>query len=174
MHKRLIANGFSAQGKKGKEKAVQKNINHVILPDMDLLNKVMMIGNLVRDPELRETGSGKAVTELTLALDPPGGGKAAEDPRQGSGGPSEAIFVDVVLWERNAENAAEYLKKGSPVLIEGRLRMDRWEDKDTRQTRTKLKVTGDRMRFLNLAPRPAETDGRADAKPARRRQPAGR
>lgn len=137
--------------------AVAKNMNKklfsrtdsAIVVDMDLLNKVMMIGNLTREPELRKTGSGTAVTEISLALDPPGGGKGQE----GTPAQTEPIFVDVVLWERNAENAVQYLKKGSPVLIEGRLRMDRWEDKETKQTRTKLKVTGDKMRFLNLGSR---------------------
>ena len=120
-----------------------------IVVDMDLLNKVMLIGNLTREPELRQTGSGTAVTEISLALDPPGGGKGQE----GTQAQPETIFVDVVLWERNAENAVQYLTKGSPVLIEGRLRMDRWEDKETKQTRTKLKVTGDKMRFLNMGSR---------------------
>jgi single-strand DNA-binding protein len=115
---------------------------------MDILNKVMLVGNLTRDPELRQTGAGKAVTDLSLALDGPGGTR--EEP--------EPVYVDVALWERNAENAVQYLKKGSPVLIEGRLRMDRWEDKETGQTRTKLKVTGDRMKFLNLAPREERRD----------------
>ena len=136
---------------------------------MDILNKVMMIGNLTRDPELRKTGSGTAVTEITIAMDPPGGGKDGEAPV------GEAIFVDVTLWERNAENAAQYLKKGSPVLIEGRLRMDRWEAKDTQQPRTKLKVTGDRMRFLNLGSREeGENAPERNTAQSRERQPAGR
>jgi single-strand DNA-binding protein len=109
----------------------------------------MIAGNLVRDPEVRETGSGKSVANITLAFDPPGGGK-----REGNGnsGPSDAIFVEVELWERTAEIAMEYLKKGSPVLIEGRLKMDRWEDRESGKTRTKLKVAGERMKFLNPAP----------------------
>lgn len=111
---------------------------------MDLLNRVMIAGNLTRDPEVRETGNGKAVTNLALAIDPPGSHKRTEAPN------AETIFVDVVLWERNAENAADYLRKGSAVLIEGRLRMDCWEDRETRQVRRKLKIAGERMKFLNL------------------------
>ena len=139
---------------------------------MDLLNKVMMIGNLTRDPELRQTGSGTAVTEITLALDPAAGGKGRDVKQNAPAG--ETVFVDVVLWERNAENAAEYLGKGSPVLIEGRLRMDRWEDKETRQTRTKLKVTGEKMRFLNLATRSSEDGERRDTQGNRKRHAAAR
>lgn len=115
---------------------------------MNLLNKVMMIGNLTQDPELRQTGSGTSVTELRLAINSVGGGKPQDE--GGRSGQAETVFVDVALWERLAENAAQYLKKGSSVLIEGRLRMDRWEDKATGKVRTKLKVTGDQMRFLNL------------------------
>ena len=130
---------------------------------MDLMNKVMLAGNLTRDPELRQTNSGKAVAEICLALDGPGGTR--EDP--------EPVFVDVVLWERTAETAGEYLKKGSAVLIEGRLRMDRWEDKQTKQTRTKLKVTGDRMKFLNLASREQTGSSRNSGREQRSRQPVG-
>jgi len=116
---------------------------------MDLLNKVMVVGNLTRDPEVRETGSGKAVANLSLAVDPPGGGGNNRDDAR-SADPPEPIFLDVVLWERMAENAGKYLKKGSAILIEGRLQMDSWQDKDSGQTRRKLKVSGERMRFLNL------------------------
>lgn len=131
---------------------------------MDILNKVMLVGNLTRDPELRQTGNGKAVTDLALALDGTGGSREETEP----------IFVDVTLWERNAENAVEFLKKGSPVLIEGRLRMDRWEDKETKQPRSKLKVTGDRMRFLNFGPRPADSGDRQASDRPRRGHPVGR
>ena len=117
---------------------------------MDLLNRVSLIGNLTADPEVRETNNGKTVAELSLAVDPPAKpkqphqtndeGRSAEKP--------EPIFVNVVLWERTAQNAGQFLHKGSQVLIEGRLRMDRWEDKDTGKTRRALKVAGERMRFL--------------------------
>lgn len=127
---------------------------------MDLLNKVMLAGNLARDPEVRSTGSGKRVAEFTLALDPPGAKRRNESPAASVGGrapqqPSQdgTIFVDVVLWDRAAENAGEYLRKGSGVLVEGRLRMDSWEDRESGKIRRKLKVSGERMRFLNLATR---------------------
>ena len=116
---------------------------------MDLLNKVMVVGNLTRDPELRETGNGKKVAHVSLAIDQPGGaGSRQEDGSSSS--PPDPIFLDVVLWERMAENAGQFLKKGSAILLEGRLQMDSWQDKESGQTRRKLKVSGERMRFLNL------------------------
>ncbi len=125
---------------------------------MDLLNRVSLIGNLTADPEVRETNTGKTVAELRLAVDPPAkpnqphqtndDSRSAEKP--------EPIFVNVVLWERTAQNAGQFLHKGSQVLIEGRLRMDRWQDKDTGKPRLALKVAGERMRFLGApAPKPA-------------------
>jgi single-strand DNA-binding protein len=122
---------------------------------MDLLNRVLIAGRLTRDPEVRETASGKSVAELSLAMDPPGGGKSRDDRDQSS--KDDSIFVDVVVWERTAETAGEYLKKGSAILIEGRLRMDCWEDRETGKLRRKLKVAGERMRFLD--PAPARSDG---------------
>ena len=110
---------------------------------MDLLNRVSMIGNLVADPQVREVGEGKLVADFCLAFDPPGAKR--DDSNRSTG---EAIFVEVEVWDRMAENAGQYLSKGSPVLIEGRLKMDRWEDKETGKNRSKLKVAGDRMRFM--------------------------
>jgi single-strand DNA-binding protein len=119
---------------------------------MDLLNRVSLIGNLTADPEVRETTTGKTVAELRLAVDPPAKAKSSDDDGR-SAEHAEPIFVKVVLWERTAQNAGQFLHKGSQVLIEGRLRMDRWQDKETGQTRRALKVAGERMRFLG-APAP--------------------
>ena len=116
---------------------------------MDLLNKVMVVGNLTRDPEIRETASGKSVANVSLAIVRTGGGGAKTD-ADGGANPPEPVFLDAVLWERMAENAGQYLKKGSTVLLEGHLQMDTWQDKDSGQTRRKLKICGERMRFLNL------------------------
>ncbi len=109
---------------------------------MASLNKVMLIGNLTRDPELRYTPKGTAVAEIGLAVN-----------RRISGGESgerreETTFVDVTLWGRTAELAAEYLRKGRPVYIEGRLQLDTWDDKQTGQKRNKLRVVGEEMQFL--------------------------
>ena len=114
---------------------------------MDLLNKVMVIGNLTRDPELRKTANGTAVANLGLAVAQSGGGHREETP---SAHPAEPIYLDVVLWERTAEIAEQYLKKGSAVLVEGRLQMDTWQDEESGKTRRKVKISGERMRFLNL------------------------
>ena len=103
-------------------------------------NKVMLIGNLTRDPELRYTPSNTAVAELGLAVN-----RTYQDK---SGNKQEDVtFVDVTVWGRAAENCSEYISKGAPVFIEGRLTLDTWENDDG-QKRSKLKVTAQRVDFL--------------------------
>jgi single-strand DNA-binding protein len=105
------------------------------------LNKVMLIGNLTRDPELRHTPKGSAVADLGLAVN-----RKVQD---GNGGwKDETTFVDVTVWGSSAENAHKYLTKGRGVFIEGRLQMDVWDDKATGQKRSKLKVVADNLQFL--------------------------
>mgnify|MGYP003949407731 FL=1 len=108
---------------------------------MASFNRVILVGNLTRDVELKYTQGGTAVTEVTLAVN---------DRRKNQSGEwvEETTFVDVTLWARTAEVASEYLSKGSPMLIEGRLRLDRWDDKETGKGRSKLAVTGERMQML--------------------------
>jgi len=103
-------------------------------------NRVVLLGNLTRDPELRYTPSGTAVCEIGLAVN---------DRYKNAAGEwvEEATFVDVTLWARTAEVATEYLSKGSPVLIEGRLKLDSWETPEG-QKRSKLRVTCERMQML--------------------------
>ncbi len=108
---------------------------------MASVNKVILVGNCTRDPEVRYTPKGTAVTDLGLAMNrhySSDGGEKRE----------ETTFVDVTLWGRQAEVAGEYLKKGRPVYIEGRLQMDSWDDKKSGQKRTKLKVVGEQMQLL--------------------------
>ena len=102
-------------------------------------NRVILVGNVTRDPELRYIPSGTAVTEIGLAVN---------DRRKNSEGQwvEDTTFVDVTLWARTAEVATEYLTKGSPVLIEGRLKLDTWETDG--QKRSKLRVVGERMQML--------------------------
>lgn len=102
-------------------------------------NRVILMGNLTRDPELRYTPSGTAVTEIGLAVN---------DRRKNASGEwiEETTFVDVTLWARTAEVATEYLTKGSQVLIEGRLKLDSWESEG--QKRSKLRVVGEQMCML--------------------------
>ena len=106
---------------------------------MASLNKVMLVGNVTRDPELVYTPNGTAVTELGLAINDKHKDKQGE-------WVESVTFVDVTMWQRQAEVASEYLKKGSSVLIEGRLQLDSWEHDG--QKRSKLKVVGDRMQML--------------------------
>src|ERR1700744_717464 len=105
------------------------------------LNRVLLIGNLTRDPEVRYTPKGAAVTEIGLAVNRVYSGEDGEKKE-------EVTFVDVTLWARQAEIAGEYLKKGRPVYIEGRLQLDSWDDKQTGQKRSKLKVVGDNIQLL--------------------------
>ena len=104
-------------------------------------NRVILVGNLTRDPELRYVQTtGMAVCDVGLAVN---------ERRKNANGEwvDEPIFIDVTLWGRTAEVASEFLTKGAPVLIEGRLKLDTWEGKDG-EKRSKLKVTGDRMQML--------------------------
>lgn len=105
---------------------------------MASFNRVILVGNLTRDIELRYVGSGMAVTDLGLAVN--------DRVKRNDQWVEEATFVDITLWGRTAEVANEYLSKGSSVLIEGRLKLDTWE-KDG-QKRSKLHVVGERMQML--------------------------
>lgn len=118
-------------------------------------NRVILVGNLTRDPELRYTPSGTAVTDIGLAVN---------DYRKGPNGETveETTFVDVTLWGRTAEVASEYLNKGAPCLIEGRLKLDQWQDKEG-QKRSKLKVVGDRLQLLGAK---GGGGGKGGARPA--------
>jgi single-strand DNA-binding protein len=106
---------------------------------MASFNRVILVGNVTRDIELRYIASGTAVTDLGLAVN---------DRRKNDKGEwiEETTFVDVTLWGRQAEVAGEYLSKGSSVLIEGRLKLDTWE-KDGKKN-SKLRVVGERMQML--------------------------
>ena len=108
---------------------------------MASFNKVILVGNLTRDPEVRYTPKGSAVCDLGLAVN-------RQYSLEGGEKREEVTFVDVVLWARLAEIAGEYLKKGRPVLIEGRLQLDSWDDKQSGQKRTKLRVVGETMQLL--------------------------
>ena len=107
---------------------------------MDSYNRVILVGNLTRDPELRYIASGTPVAEIGLAVN---------DRRKNANGEwvDETQFIDVTLWSRQAEVAGEYLSKGSPVLIEGRLKYDTWESREG-EKRSKLRVVGERMQML--------------------------
>lgn len=105
---------------------------------MASFNKVVLMGNLTRDPQVKQIASG-SVAEIGLAVNRTWFDKATNQRKE------EVTFVDVTLWGRDAEVAGEYLTKGRSVLIEGRLSLDQWDDKATGQKRSKLKVTGERL-----------------------------
>jgi len=106
---------------------------------MAAYNRVVLVGNITREIELRYTQSGTAVTDVGLAINERKknqSGEWVDDPQ----------FIDITLWGRTAEVAGEYLGKGSPILIEGRLKLETWESDG--QKRSKLKVIGERMQML--------------------------
>jgi len=111
------------------------------------LNRVFLIGNLTRDPEIRYIPSGKAVADLNMAIN--------RKYRTASGEvKEETCYVGVVVWERQAETAGEYLKKGSSIMVEGSLRYEQWESNGEKKSR--LRVNADRIQFLDRLKRPAE------------------
>lgn len=109
---------------------------------MASFNKVVLVGNLTRDPEVKHTPGGSAVCELGLAVSRQWFDKGSNQKKE------ETAFVDCTAWGRTAEIAGEYLTKGRPVLIEGRLHMDTWDDKQTGQKRSKLKVVVETLQLL--------------------------
>ena len=108
---------------------------------MASFNRVMLMGNLTRNPELKYTPSGTAVTDLGLAVNESFKNKAGETVEQ-------TCFVDVVVWGRQAETASEFLTKGSPAFIEGRVQFDQWENQEG-EKRSKLRVRAERVQFLS-------------------------
>ena len=105
------------------------------------VNKVMLLGNITRDLEVRYTPKGTAVCDL---------GMAVNRIRTGDNGEriEEVTYVDVTIWGRQAELAGQYLSKGRSVFIEGRLQLDQWDDKQTGQKRSRLRVVGENMQFI--------------------------
>jgi len=122
------------------------------------LNRVLLIGNLTRDPEVRYTPKGTAVAEIGLAVNRIYSGEDGEKKE-------ETTFVDVTLWARQAEIAGQYLKKGRPVFIEGRLQLDTWDDKQTGQKRSRLRVVSENLQLLGSR---QEGDSSSPAPPPRR------
>ena len=105
-------------------------------------NKVILVGNLTRDPELRYTPKGTAVARITLAVNRTWKSESGENKE-------EVSFVDVDVWGRQAEVISQYMKKGRPLLVEGRLKQDTWEDKNTKQKQSKLKVVLESFSFID-------------------------
>jgi single-strand DNA-binding protein len=136
---------------------------------MASFNKVILLGNLTRDPEIRYTPKGSAVCDLGIAVN-------RQYTLENGERREEVTYVDVVLWARLAEIAAEYLKKGRPIFIEGRLQLDTWDDKQSGQKRSKLRVIGENMQMLG-SPRTASagaSDAADEDRPARATTPPPR
>jgi single-strand DNA-binding protein len=138
------------------------------MPD---LNKVFLMGRLTFDPELRRTPNGTAVTELRMATSRTWSGRDG-DRRE------ETLFIDVTVWDRQAETCCQYLRKGSSVHVEGSLRMDTWDDKTTGEKRQKIRIHADRVQFLDSrrgdggdAPSGAGMDDEMAAPPTRESGP---
>lgn len=109
------------------------------MPD---LNKVLLAGRLTREPELSFIQSGKALCKLGLAVSKKFKTKGGEQKE-------ETIFINVTCWGKTAEYVGEKLAKGRPVIVEGRLKSDEWEDKNTGQKRTSIEITADRVQALD-------------------------
>jgi len=129
---------------------------------MASFNKVILVGNLTRDPELRYTPKGTAIAKIGLAVNRVWTNEAGEKKE-------EVTFVDVDVFGRTAENVGQYMRKGRPILVEGRLRLDQWDDKQTGQKKSRLGVVAETVQFLGS---PGEGGGAPAARPRPRRLPA--
>ncbi len=142
---------------------------------MASLNKVMLIGNLTRDPEVRYTPKGTAVCDIGLAVNRRFINEATGERQE------EVTYLDVVLWGKQAELAGQYLHKGRSLFIEGRLQMDTWEDKATGQKRNKIKIVCENMQFIGGTggggggggQQADDGEGGYSAPPQQARRPAG-
>lgn len=131
------------------------------------INRIILAGNLTRDPQIRFLANEKSICEFGLAIN-----------RKFKGGDGEfkeeVTFVDIEAWGRTGELAAQYLTKGRSCLVEGRLKLDQWEDKDTQQKRSRLKVVADSIQFLDDAKADRqEHDAAPVASPTVPRAPTG-
>jgi single-strand DNA-binding protein len=121
---------------------------------MPNLNKVLIIGNLTRDPEIRVTPKGTSICQFALAVNREWKSESGEKQ-------TEVVYIDVEAWGKQGETIAKYMVKGRPLYVEGRLKLDQWEDKNTKEKRSRMKVVLEQFQFLGSA---------QDAKPA---APAG-
>lgn len=108
---------------------------------MPSLNKVLLMGNLTRDPELRVTPKGTSICQFSLAIN-------RQFKMESGESREEVIYVDVEAWGKQGETIAKYVTKGRPLYVEGRLRLDQWEDKNTKEKRSRMKVVLEQFQFL--------------------------
>jgi single-strand DNA-binding protein len=132
---------------------------------MASFNKVILMGNLTRDPELRYTPKGMAIAKFGVAVNRVWTNEAGEKKE-------EVTFVDVDVFGRTAENVGQYMRKGRPILVEGRLKLDQWDDKQTGQKRSRLGVVAETVQFLGGAPGGGEGGAPASSSAPRAQRPA--
>ena len=108
---------------------------------MPSLNKVLLMGNLTRDPELRVTPKGTPICQFSLAIN-------RQFKMESGESREEVIYVDVEAWGKQGETISKYCTKGRPLYVEGRLRLDQWEDKNTKEKRSRMKVVLENFQFL--------------------------
>jgi len=132
---------------------------------MASFNKVILVGNLTRDPELRYTPKGTAIAKIGVAVNRVWTNEAGEKKE-------EVTFVDVDVFGRTAENVGQYMRKGRPILIEGRLRLDQWDDKQTGQKKSRLGVVAETVQFLGSPTGAAPAGGDGGTPPSRPARPA--
>src|SRR5271157_4953357 len=126
-------------GPDASDRGIRGRERNQAMPD---LNKVFLMGRLTFDPELHRIPSGTAVTELRMATSRSWTGRDGERWE-------ETLFIDVTVWDRQAETCCQYLRKGSSIHVEGYLRVDSWDDKTTGEKRSKIRVQADRVQFLD-------------------------
>jgi single-strand DNA-binding protein len=129
-------------------------------------NKVLLMGNLTRDPEVRYTPKGTAIANIGLAVNRVWSTESGEKKE-------EVTFVDVEVWGRQAETIGQYMAKGRPIFIEGRLKLDSWDDKETGQKRSKMKVVCESFQFLG-APKGGAGGGEFSEQPPAAKPARGR
>lgn len=134
---------------------------------MPALNKVMLMGNLTRDPEIRVTPKGTSICQFSLAIN-------REYKTESGEKREDVLFVDIEAWGKQGETVAKYCTKGRPLYVEGRLRLDQWEDKNTKEKRSRMKVVLEQFQFLGggnsndgAAPSAERAAPAAQAKPAK-------
>ena len=132
-------------------------------------NKVLLMGNLTRDPEVRYTPKGTAIANIGLAVNRRWTTESGEQKE-------EVTFIDIEVWGRQAETVGQYLSKGKPIFVEGRLKLDSWEDKESGQKKSKMKVVCEHFQFIGAPSGRAEFKDQApaDEAPARAASRGGR
>lgn len=133
---------------------------------MSSFNRVILLGNLTRDPELRYTPKGQAVAKIGMAVN--------RKYKTDAGEQEEVTFIDIDAWGKQAELIGQYLKKGNPLFVEGRLKLEQWDDKNTGQKVSKLKVVMENFQFVGGGDRGQQAAPRTAAGPmAQQSQPKG-